>query len=204
MQKTAIRIFQLFILLVVRLYYLGRVKVYMQSELDISGPVVISANHTHRHDPFIIACFIPLKTIFRIFPYGFMTANVYYYKMWRPIANIAGCFPAKQRNLSSREEEFGVGAAKKMLSQGYSILMFPEGKRTTEPINAKPGISRILQHHDSHLLLCHISWHRGPLGKVVTLNLKVADKVIDTKNPDDIMKAVYSLEREKELLRPVL
>lgn len=197
-QKLAIRLFQLFILLVMRLYYVGRVQIHVEGKLDIKNPIVIAANHAHRHDPFIIACFLPLRAIFKVFPYGFMTANVYYYRLWKPVAFLAGCFPAKARHESLKAEDYGVGAAVKYLRGGYSVVMFPEGRRTDTPVRPKPGVSHILKHHDSTLLLCHISWRKSVFGRVATLNLRVADQQVDTQNPEAIMRAVYSLKRKIE------
>jgi 1-acyl-sn-glycerol-3-phosphate acyltransferase len=199
MKKIAIRIFQLFILLVIRIYYFGRVKVLVDGELKLNTPVVVVANHAHRHDPFIVSCFLPLKTVLKVFPYGFMTANVYYYKMWRPVAFLAGCFPAKPKADSSPPESYGVGAAVNLLNSYYSVVMFPEGRRTDTPIKAKPGITKILHHHKSSVLLCHISWQQTNRGKMAVLTIKQADRKVDTSDPDAIMASIYSLRRDVRL-----
>lgn len=196
MQKTATVIFQLFILLAIRLSYIGRVRVYRE-RLGIDGPVVVAANHRNGMDPFIIACFLPLRTVLRVMPYKFITANVHYYRWWRPLAAIAGCFPAHARWEGEDKSNYGVGAATASLRQGYSLVIFPEGKRTKRHIGAKPGISRILEQVNSPLVLCRIGWKHGRLNRVA-LSVSVAGKAVDRKNPDEIMKAVYGLPAENK------
>jgi 1-acyl-sn-glycerol-3-phosphate acyltransferase len=86
-----------------------------------------------------------------------------------------------------------------LLGQGYSVVMFPEGRRTKQRVKAKPGISRILEHHDASLLLCHINWHRTWRGPVALLTIKKAHHDIDRSNPEAIMDGIYSLKRELKL-----
>jgi 1-acyl-sn-glycerol-3-phosphate acyltransferase len=196
MKKILIRGFQLFILLVIRLAYLGRVKVDARHTGDVSGPVIIASNHANEMDPFIIACFLPLRTIFKLFPYVFMTANVYYYKWWKPIAFLAGCYPSKPRSETENKSRYGVGRSVKALQEGYSVVMFPEGKRTRERLEAKPGISLILEDQEAPLLLCRINWSGGKGLKRIHLTVEGASANVDIKNPDSIMKAVYKLPLE--------
>ena len=192
MKKFPIIVTQLFILALIRLRYFRRVRTYMgTADKNIKSPIVIASNHVNRLDPFIIACFLPLKTIFKVFPYKFMTANVYYYRWWKPLAWLAGCYPAKKRYEQEDPNKYGVGRSINLLEAGYSLIMFPEGKRTTQRIEAKPGVSLILDGFKAPLLLCHIDWRR-----TIPINLKLADSSINTANPDDIMKAIYSLELE--------
>lgn len=194
MKKLCIRIFQLFILLVIRLVFFGRVKtVISQADAQISGPIVIAANHANELDPFIIACFLPLRTIFKVFPYKFMTANIYYYRWWKPLAFLAGCYPAKPKDENARSDSYGVGQSIAGLQEGYSIVMFPEGKRTAQRIEAKPGISRILEGSDARLLLCRIVWGLVNHPRLISLSLKAADTSLEATDPDAIMDTIYSL-----------
>jgi len=200
MKKTLIRLFQLFILLVIRLVYLGRVKtIISENDTKITGPVVIAANHANSMDPFIIACLLPLRTILRVFPYGFMTANVYYYRWWKPLSFLAGCYPAKARYERANPNSYGVGRSVKLLDEGYSVVMFPEGKRTKNRLPAKPGISHILRGSDAKLLLCHLEWTRNKRFREVRMHFQTADEPLRTSDPDAIMKAVYELELNIEL-----
>jgi 1-acyl-sn-glycerol-3-phosphate acyltransferase len=157
-QKCLVVITQLFILATVRLIYFTRVKVRPNIKSELTNPVVIASNHFNEMDPFIIACFLPIKTILKVFPYAFMTANVYYYRWWKPLAFLAGCYPAKARTPDDKEENFGVGRSLKLLRKGYSVVMFPEGKRTRGRLDAKPGISKIMSGFEGKLLLCRVSW----------------------------------------------
>ena len=193
MKKLLITLTQLLILTVFRIFYAGRVNTTVIGEVISTRPVVIAANHVKMLDPFIIACFLPLMTIFKVFPYNFMVANVYYYQLWQPIAWLAGCFPAKSRNEAEKPVRYGVGAGVKTLRQNYSLVMFPEGKRTHKPLEAKPGISRILDQSDAPLVLCYIHWDRAGLLRRVNLNLKLASDEVERTNPAAIMQAVYKL-----------
>ena len=197
MQKIAIIITQLIILLVVRLVYFRRVRVQTPNVQSLSGPIVIASNHTKKFDPFIITCFLPLKTILKVFPFSFMTANVYYYKWWRPLAFLAGCYPAKSRSNDDSQYNYGVGRSVKLLNSGYSIVIFPEGKRTGKRIEARSGISRILQQSNTNLLLCSINWRslRGEKRQHIQLSLKVAKDNLDRSDPNAIMAAIYDFPR---------
>jgi len=198
MKKITIRFFQLLILLAIRITYAGRVKVDTKGLQKISGPIVIASNHAHSLDPFIIACFLPLKNIFRIYPYAFMTANVYYHRWWKPLAFLEGCYPAKQLHENESPVRYGVGRSVKLLEQGYSVVMFPEGRRTTKRLKAKPGISRILQNYQTPLLLCRINWSKSGQRKLISLSCQPAGTSVDPDSPDSIMKAVYALPLPRE------
>jgi 1-acyl-sn-glycerol-3-phosphate acyltransferase len=198
MKKIAIIISQLLVLVFIRIVYIGRIKVQISDEdSKITGPIVIAANHTNDMDPFIIACFLPLKMIFRVFPYCFMTANIYYYRLWKPLAFLAGCYPAKPRDEFAHPDSYGVDYSVKALAEGYSVVMFPEGRRTRKQIQAKPGISRILQIHKTQLLLCRMDWKSSSILSKVTLTIKTSDKNLEVNDPDAIMNAVYSLSPQE-------
>jgi 1-acyl-sn-glycerol-3-phosphate acyltransferase len=198
MKKIIIRFFQLLILLTVRLSYIGRIKLEAGRLDGISGPVVIASNHANSMDPFIIACFLPLKTIFKVFPYAFMTANVYYYGWWKPLAFLAGCYPAKVKYDKEPSNKYGVGKSVELLKEGYSVVMFPEGRRTTTQIDAKPGISHILNGYQAPLVLCHIYWDRSGKRELIRMTIEPAPEGIDINNPNSIIKAAYNLPLPQE------
>lgn len=199
-QKVLIVITQLFILVTIRLIYLGRVKTYSNDDIrNLKGPILIAANHADEMDPFIISCFLPLRTIFRIFPYVYMTANIFYYGWWKPLAFLAGCYPAKARRDDEPKTQHGVGRSVDSLNNGYSVVMFPEGKRTRKPIEAKPGVSYILQSTGVKFLLIHVDCHHRSFWKHFEFSVKVAEDELDRNDPMAIMKAVYDLPFKRDV-----
>lgn len=192
-QKILIITFQLIILVVIRLLFTHKVKLHIPAKQKIKAPVVIASNHKNELDPFIITCFLPLRVIFSTFPYAFMTANIYYYKWWRPLAFLAGCYPAKPRHINESLKKSGVAKSVELLADGYSVIMFPEGKRTGTRIDAKPGISRILEQSSAPLLLCHINWSKSKTRQFIRVTIDEASKNLDRTNPDAIMEAIYGL-----------
>jgi 1-acyl-sn-glycerol-3-phosphate acyltransferase len=192
MKKHTIRLVQLFIVLLIRLRFAGKVKVFSEN-LKVDGKVVIASNHVNQLDPFIIACFLPIRTIVKLLPYSFMTANIYYYRWWQPLAFLVGCFPAKPQSENSPTSAYGVDAAVRLLNDGYSLVMFPEGKRTKKPIEAKPGISRILQKNPAQLMLCHIHWSKQGGKLAIQMAVEMSDNNLNKKDPQAIMQGAYAL-----------
>ncbi|MBX4190773.1 1-acyl-sn-glycerol-3-phosphate acyltransferase [Candidatus Saccharibacteria bacterium] len=200
MKKYIIRSFQLFILLVIRLMFIGRVKIVIApASSKISGPVVIAANHASGFDPFVLGCFLPVKTFLRVFPFSFMTANIFYHRLWKPLAWLAGCYPAKQASERNPKHSYGVGYSIKSFYEGFSVMMFPEGKRTKSPHEAKPGVSWILNETKASLLLCHIEWSSSGWLKTANIGYKMAGKH-EAASPEAIMKAVYNLPVEHKVM----
>ena len=86
-----------------------------------------------------------------------MTANKFYFGIARRLEKAAGCFPAQK---NEQGIAYGVEGAVDYFHQGYSLLLFPEGKRNRVPggLPAKPGIEKILAMiGPQKLVLCHIS-----------------------------------------------
>jgi 1-acyl-sn-glycerol-3-phosphate acyltransferase len=194
MKKILIKSFQLLILLIIRLAYAGRVRKDITGlNITKAGPIVIASNHANSLDPFIIACFMPLRTIFKIFPYRFMTANVYYHRWWKPLAWLAGCYPAKARAEGQDSKEYGVAFSTAAFKEGYTIVMFPEGKRTHAPGQAKPGISYILQDLGVRPILCRLDWKTHNRFKRISMTVRSDGSDLDLKDPNAIMKAIYAL-----------
>lgn len=192
MKKTAIKSSQVIIFILIRCFFAGRVKVKVLGDKKIVGPVIIAANHARGYDPFVIGCFLPAKTFFRVFPFCFMTANMYYHSVWKPLAWLAGCYPAKKKSDLSPRGSYGVGYSIKSFGDGCTVMMFPEGKRTRRPSQAKPGISWILDQTKGKLLLCHIEWSKTGWLQTARITFKQADSR-DIKDPQSIINAIYDL-----------
>lgn len=125
-------------------------------------PYLIVGNHQRALDPFVIICGLPYKHALRLLPIGFMTANFFYDSFIRPLCWIAGCFPA--RNPKGKHTIFGVDGASILLNSGFSIFIFPEGKRMRDGSRgpAHHGVTRIHEQASNiPLLLCHIKYNNG-------------------------------------------
>ena len=91
---------------------------------NISGPLIIVANHKYWLDPFVIGTAFPFRS--KIFPMSYGVWYKYYYKfyffgfLWAMY-----CFPIiKNKNLNSSLKK-----ASEILKQGGVVGIFPEGKR---------------------------------------------------------------------------
>lgn len=153
---------------------------------------VIAANHRHFLDPFVAISLMPIRQAVRLLPLKFITANVYYYRFYRPVAWLLGCFPAQQHGASKR---YGINESVRSLQSGYNLFIFPEGRRVRgEAVAAKKGISIILdQFPRAELLLAHIIWNLEGYPKELGLRLRPAGKRLHKADPQEIMHRVYEL-----------
>ncbi len=123
-------------------YYLGRflsrVILFLLSNWQVmgrenvpkQGPLLIVCNHLHVVDPPIIAVSVKLKTV--------LMAKEELFRHWFPrffVQNF-GSFPVRRRG-ADRE---AFSQAEDWLRQGVSLIMFPEGKRSST-IQMQPAFS---------------------------------------------------------------
>lgn len=116
-----------------------------------------------------------------------MTANKFLDPWWiRVPAWLAGCFPAH-----GPKPVHGVAGAVKLLKEGYTVLIFPEGRRVpTGRGSAKPGISRIINDYpEARVILTHIEWQKTP--RVASVEFAHANAT--KKDPDAILDSIYEL-----------
>lgn len=114
-----------------------------ETEMDLAllkKPLIVAANHQTYLDPFFISAALPLSC--PLFPVYFITADEY---MKVPGLNlllkILGCFPAcKGQGIEKSLEK-----PKKILSSGFSVFFFPQGRRcdTFELEQGRPGITQL-------------------------------------------------------------
>jgi 1-acyl-sn-glycerol-3-phosphate acyltransferase len=156
---------------------------------NINKPVIIVANHRSKLDPFVIISYLPKELRSQLLPIRFMTANIYYFSWQRPLMYLMGCFPSHPHK---NFRNFGVDGAVNSLNKGYSMLIFPEGKRTKQRIAAKKGVTTIAQSVEKpNFLLCHIDWE----SKEVELSFKLlgSSSTPEKLTPDQVMDAIYAL-----------
>jgi 1-acyl-sn-glycerol-3-phosphate acyltransferase len=148
---------------------------------------IVVANHRHAFDPFYIACSFRWRDLFHLLPFAAMTANKFLDPWWiRVPAWLAGCFPAH-----GPKPVHGVAGAVKLLKEGYTVLIFPEGRRV--PVGkgpAKPGISRIIDDFPkAQVILTHIEWQKPP--RFASVEFAHAD--VTKNDPDAILDSIYEL-----------
>ena len=134
--------------------YFVRLEVRGLEHLEsLSGPVIFAANHQSHFDTLAILDALPPRWRYRLAPamrkeffmahfhpdqYGRrarVTSSANYYLA----ALFFTAFPVPQRELGARQALRHIGA---IVDEGYSILIFPEGKRTDhgEIITFQPGV----------------------------------------------------------------
>jgi long-chain acyl-CoA synthetase len=123
---------------------------------DLDGPVVFAANHQSHMDTPVILAALPPRWRYRVAP---AMAKEFFDAYFYPERHSWGArltsglnyflaslffnaFPLPQREAGTRQTLRYIG---ELTSQGYSILIFPEGKRTErgEIIRFQPGVGMI-------------------------------------------------------------
>lgn len=151
---------------------------------------LFAANHSNYLDPFAIISSLRYRDYFRLAPFTFMTASLFFKKPGlKPLLWLAGCFPAHP--LPNSKQLAGIEASVDFLNNGYTVLIFPEGKRVKgDAVPAKRGITEILQQSpSSRLVLAHIHWAKPTkLGY-----LRLADLPKHPSDPQEILDKIYKL-----------
>lgn len=150
---------------------------------------LIAANHRSGLDPFVIVSSLRIRDFFQLAPFSFMTSNKFIQPpLLRPFAWAAGCFPAKP-GLGAH----GIEKALSDLNDGYTVMIFPEGKRIKGiPEPPKRGVSVVLeQSPKTRIILSHIEWRTRYSVRSIRLSSPVDRSHLAT--PEAIMQAIYKL-----------
>jgi 1-acyl-sn-glycerol-3-phosphate acyltransferase len=197
MRYYLIKCSQLVIIAVCKVIFTPTTKRTLMPVHPAKQSYLFAANHRRAFDPFVICALLPWRDIVKTLPLGFMSHNVFYDSPLRPFMWLAGCFPAK--NPHGKHKIFGVDGAAKLLSEGFSIFVFPEGTRVyNRPRgDARPGIIRIHKaSKQTPFILCHIEYHKDLrawlTGNRRTVKYRVIDKP-NYDNPEKVMDDVYAL-----------
>lgn len=168
-----------FILVRRNLIRADRVKIGRQSH-------VLYANHQSQLDPFLLCVSLNPRAVLKLVPFRFFVANDYFENpLIAGLLKILGGFPAHFHP----SRPYGLDHAKQLMDSGQTLVIFPQGKRTTKKI-AKPGISVIAIRPNVRLIPIKINWH----GRL-TCHIKVGQTFSNNtpKMPDELMKAVHEL-----------
>lgn len=102
-------------------------KIIGNYEYALANHIIIS-NHINSIDPFLIVAHFTKKEFDSVIPLRTMTANKYLYGKWySPLLRLIGCFPASEHKPGQLH---GLSAALEY-AKDSSLLIFPEGRRTT-------------------------------------------------------------------------
>lgn len=162
-----------------------------------NGQYILVANHRRGIDPFVIMTSMPAKTVFRITPVSFMTKNIFYDSPLWPLLWLSGCFAS--RNNWGIHKFFGVAGSINLLSNGFSLFIFPEGTRIKKQPRGKAH-SGVIRIHDAlpdiPMILCHIEYNKGIKAWLTGKRRSVAYKLIEKPNfsdPEQIMDEIFKI-----------
>jgi len=121
---------------------LFRVSVAGLEHLPVSGPFVVTPNHTSPLDPPILATIIPLAVLQRTYWAG-KESTVLQNRLRRFMSWLTRVIPIS-------EDRTALAAALTILEQRYNLIWFPEGERSSDGQlhDFKPGIAILLTRYD--------------------------------------------------------
>lgn len=173
--------------LILMRFFLVHKKLIRTSKIEISkNPHVLYANHQSQLDPLLLCVSLPPKAIFKLIPYRFFVANAYFSNpLMASLLGLMGGFPAHPHST----KPFGLDHARYLINTNQTVVIFPQGKRTTERI-AKPGISALAMEPNVRLMPMHIDWKNR-----LSCQIRVGEirNHADQKLPEQLMQDVYDL-----------
>jgi len=189
-RKIIVYFVQLFVISLIKLVGLPFVRRRnLAAARNLSGALIV-ANHRRAFDPFIICAALPYRYAFALMPFAFITANSLYFS-WRRLGMwLMGCYPARQQEGSRALH--GIEASTDFLRQGYSIVIFPEGKRIRPPERGMPYPGVVTMHQavpSAGILTCHIEYTGS--GRSTHITFGRFDRPLHTA--DEIMDEIYTL-----------
>jgi 1-acyl-sn-glycerol-3-phosphate acyltransferase len=158
---------------------------------------LIVANHRLASDPFVISGLLPWRMLLKILPIGFMTHNVFYDSPLRPLMWLMGCYPAK--NPKEKHKIYGIDGSVKLLNEGFSVFIFPEGTRVKGSTRGQAHYGVIKIHQAAPhipLLLAHIEHNKSLKARLIGRRYSVKYKLVENQkfdNPESIMDEIFAL-----------
>lgn len=170
----------------------GTVALESECNFQNDSNYLFVSNHQSRIDPFIIFCALPVKQIIQVTPMKHLTSKGIYNTPLKPFLKLLGCYPTRRRDVTVKESVH-------LLSIGYSICLFPEGKRSLQSESTpKPGVSLVINNALSvtpfKIILVHITWTRHAFfRRDILIRFKEAPNSLYSPTPDSLMEAVYKV-----------
>ena len=119
-----------------------RIEISGLDRLPQDGPLVLAPNHTSYLDPFVLGAALPWRQLRRTYWAGWV-GEIYKNPLRRFMSRATQVFPVDP----DRDLATALRTAQRLLQQGYSVVWFPEGRRSPtgelQPFQA--GIGVLLQ-----------------------------------------------------------
>ncbi len=152
---------------------------------------IIAANHQSMLDPIVILGSMKFTDLMRLRPVRFFAHNgLFNNPLLANLLVVLGCFPSH----SHSKHGYGLSFATSLISNGSTILIFPEGRRTLyNSLPAKKGVQHLANHDNVDVIPVKVIWTKSTVWKrrcLVTIGLPQNFK---GKSADDIMKAIHDL-----------
>lgn len=199
MQKILINFGQVFVWLfgkiLLKTFIKAKVHKFQINGLTKNKPIIIISNHVSHLDPYLLMGCLSWSQLRIISPMKVMMAKWYFHSPMMPFAWLAGCFPARPL-LKPFKKWSGTAASIRYLKKGYSLGIYPEGKRVFED-KQEPhyGVIKIMQSiesYEAHVLLCHINRNKEN-GNEYFISIEQDDSVLKFTEPSLVMDRLFSI-----------
>lgn len=170
----------------------GTVKLESDYNFQASTTYLFISNHQSRIDPFIIFCALPLHQVISVTPMKHLTSKAIYNTPLKPFLKLFGCYPTRRRDSTVAETVH-------LLSTGYNVCLFPEGKRSLQSESQpKPGVNLIISHAlpitPFKLILVRVQWTRTSFfRRNVVIRFQEAPEELYYSTPHSLMEAIYKV-----------
>lgn len=153
--------------------------------LDRQATYVLYGNHQSMLDPLILCAALPVRSLPAVLPFRYFIENSYFKGLLKPLLYSLGGFPAHHQPRTA----YGLGKARSVLATGQTVVIFPPGRRTRQPI-AKPGIMSLAAEPNVQLIPAHIDWQSRWRCRI---RLGAAYSADSDSTPESLMQQVYDL-----------
>lgn len=160
---------------------------------DTNTTYLFLANHQSRLDPFVAYGGLSASQLWRCLPTRPLTAKPIYYGPLYLWLKSMGCYPTKNRTHT-------VPQTVDFLADGYSVFLFPEGRRTLRSESSPKDGTRLILDEVARrglaiqVILVHIEWQRSyRLFRKATIRLQSAPVAIYHYDMPTIMKTIYEI-----------
>lgn len=193
LRYQTIRFFQVFLWVTSKIVVsLSKTQIHHQSTIEKTHSAMVVSNHTSLRDSLFFTGSLSWQQFRSLPPLRAITAKWYFHSPLFPILFLIGCYPARPL-MRVLKPYAGVAAATRFMQQGYSIGIYPEGRRVRKKrIPARGGIIRMLQGYTPDALyLCRIQ-HTDNNVFIITTTRR--DEVAKITDANKIMDEIYALE----------